>query len=261
MSQYFLLYDGPSEFNGKRVGVIARLGSSNRKTGGMVETYVLVYDVAPDEAARKGLDAAVCGGCPKRLTLARRERTRRKKAGESDPVPSCYVILVRGAVQAWNAWMEGRALPMDLGVLARMAPVRVGSYGDPMAVPLDVWAPLLETEGARWTGYTHAWRNSTDPRWSQLLMASLDKADQYTKAKAGGWRTFRVQTWQDGTPEPVLNGEKTCPASKEAGYKTTCQMCNLCAGTTAQGPDIATIDHGASSRAVWKRWTAKASQG
>ena len=136
-------------------------------------------------------------------------------------------------------------------------PLRLGTYGDPCAVPFSVWSPVLETEGARWTGYTHQWRSPfVDPRWRDLVMASVDSPALYRKAKAAGWRTFRVRHWVKGTPQPILKGERTCPASKEAGHLTTCILCNKCAGNTSPGDDIVTIDHGASSRHAWKLWLA-----
>jgi len=257
MGTYYLLYDGPSQIDATRVGVVAYVGGLNKKTVGMVETYILTHAHDPHEAAVRGEDVSICGGCPQRLFLARQESARRKAEGNTDPVAMCYVMQARGPRRAWEAWIEGRAQPMDLGVLARLQPVRMGTYGDPCAVPFDVWAPLLTTEGARWTGYTHQWRSPfVGTEWQALVMASVDSPKLQRKAAAAGWRTFRARRWVDGEPEPIGKGEHTCPASREAGGKTTCIMCNKCGGTSTPGKHVVIIDHGFSSRAAWKAYEA-----
>jgi len=45
--------------------------SKNRKTGPMVQSYILRQDMRPIEAVTTGADAAICGACPFRPTLAR----------------------------------------------------------------------------------------------------------------------------------------------------------------------------------------------
>ena len=43
----------------------------------------------------------------------------------------------------------------------------------------------------------------------------------------------------------VQAGEAMCPASKEAGRKSTCAKCTLCAGTSIKARDIVIADHAA----------------
>ena len=44
-----VLYEGPSEIDGKPIVCIATLDSRNRKTGNMVQTWILRQDVSPFE--------------------------------------------------------------------------------------------------------------------------------------------------------------------------------------------------------------------
>lgn len=44
--------------------------------------------------------------------------------------------------------------------------------------------------------------------------------------EALGWRTFRTRL----QTEPARPDEIVCPASDEAGHRTTCEACNLCTG-------------------------------
>ena len=61
-------------------------------------------------------------------------------------------------------------------------------------------------------------------------MASVDYGIVDKSARAMGWRTFFVNG-SDGD-------HVTCPASKEAGYKTTCDKCKLCMGTTSRAKSV-----------------------
>lgn len=71
-------------------------------------------------------------------------------------------------------------------------------------------------------------------------MASADTIDQAAKANLLGMRVFRVSQGIDVQP-----GEAMCPASAEAGRKSTCAKCTLCAGTSIKARDIVIADHAA----------------
>ena len=60
----FILYDGPSVLDGQPIVVIATMETSNRKTGQMVQTWIIRSDISPTDAAKIGLDSSVCGHCP-----------------------------------------------------------------------------------------------------------------------------------------------------------------------------------------------------
>ena len=83
----------------------------------------------------------------------------------------------------------------------------------------------------KWTGYTHNWMYATAQHLKNKCMASCHTHDDVAKAAALGWRSFRTSSdINDKLPNEIL-----CPASKEAGRRTTCSQCKLCDGK--RGPD------------------------
>jgi len=73
-------------------------------------------------------------------------------------------------------------------------------------------------------------------------MISADSLGQAQKAWAKKYRTFRVIKDQQ---ELDKDNEILCPASKEAGQRTTCIDCKLCSGAAIKAKSIAIIVHGA----------------
>ncbi|QOC54178.1 hypothetical protein [Caulobacter vibrioides] len=228
-----ILYRGPSLLDGAPIVVVATgLGRSSRneKTGDMVQTWIIRDDVRPDHAAKSGDDASVCGDCPHRPVNA----------------GSCYVKTFQAPLSVWNAVHRG-VYPTadDAGAVSdagagRM--VRLGSYGDPAAVPVWVWEALT-ARAKGWTGYTHQWRVA--PALKALCMASVDDFAEAVTARAQGWRTFRVRT----AGEALEPREFICPASAEAGQKTDCASCRACMGTDAKAKASPVIvAHGATAR-------------
>lgn len=205
-----IIYDGPSVYDGRPIVAIATVGSRNAKTGDMVQTWIMPRDVPPNQAVRTGADASVCGQCPHRPLI-----------GTADP---CYVQVARAPLSVWRAYQRGRyphATPAALESALRGRIVRIGSWGDPAAVPAEVWAPIRELARG-WTGYTHG---SAD--LSGWLMMSVDSPEEASDAAELGLRYFRV-----GEPgELPAPAEVLCPASEEAGKRTTCATCRLCDGT------------------------------
>jgi hypothetical protein len=103
--------------------------------------------------------------------------------------------------------------------------LRIGSYGDPVAVPYSVWSPLVAVAAGH-TGYTHAWRETRFWRYRRILMASCESLDDANSARARGWRTFR--TGPEG--ELPVRGEFRCPASAEENKRLSCNRCGACDG-------------------------------
>jgi len=235
-----ILYEGPSMLDGAPIVVIAtgiRTGSTNVKTGAMIQTYILRSDLPPIDAVRSGDDASVCGGCVHRGDGTGKER-------------SCYVTLMHGPRGVWAAYKRGSyASADDLDPRAAVADrmVRLGTYGDPAAAPADMWKALVATAKG-WTGYTHQWRTIDAATWHPLVMASADSLTDMADAHALGYRTFRV------TPigEVAIKGvEIVCPASHEAGQKTECIDCKACMGTSAKARVSIQIQaHGTGRRYV-----------
>ena len=61
-----VVWEGESRLDGAPIVLIVTgfsQKSANRKTGRMLQSYILRRDVAPLEAVRTGLDTSVCGGC------------------------------------------------------------------------------------------------------------------------------------------------------------------------------------------------------
>lgn len=224
-----IIYNGPSMLDGKPIVAIATgLGdsSSNRKTGGMVQTWILPADIEPHQAIKTGADATVCGNCPHRPIAG----------------GSCYVTVHQAPLAVYRAWKRGRYPEWDMEAF-RGKRVRFGAWGDPAAVPVDVWARIAAVAGGH-TGYTHQWRTAP-VELARYCMASVDTPSERDTARAMGWRCFRTRL----ESEAVMPGEATCPASAEAGHKLTCDTCMACSGVTGRRKgDIAIIAHGSAGK-------------
>lgn len=229
-----VLWRGASLLDGAPIVAIVTglaAGSSNRKTGDMLQTWILREDMAPTDAVRTGADVSICGQCPHRGNGDGRGRT-------------CYVNVGQGPLAVWRAYKRG-SYPSAVGDsdaviigAGRGLLVRLGSYGDPAAVPAVVWR-MLTSECAGHNGYTHQWR--TAPQLRDLCMASADSATDAADAHAAGWRTFRVAMPCDA---PRLAGEAICPASAEAGKRLTCAQCLSCSGANGRRGSIVIQAHG-----------------
>jgi len=233
MPNGYVIYDGPSMIDGERIVliVVGLDGSKNVKTGAMVQTYVIRPDMTPLNASRSGNDVSICGGC--------------KHRGDGmGGARSCYVTLIHGPRVVYEAFLRGKypdASPEEVAHIVSGRMVRLGTYGDPAAVPLPVWQALLRWTAGH-TGYSHQWLILTEA-WSRLVMASVDSIEEMDEAHSRGWRTFRVGS------EPVLGVEINCPASKEAGKKTQCIDCLLCMGTASRSPRSIQIEpHGTGAK-------------
>lgn len=99
--------------------------------------------------------------------------------------------------------------------------IRFGTYGEPSLHPLELITECT-TVAKKWTGYTHQWQKSEE--LNKFFMASTHTKEEETKAQAYGYKSF-VAT------KSAINELVNCPASKEAGFKSTCAKCGLCSGT------------------------------
>lgn len=240
-----ILYRGPSMLDGSPIVAIVtglRTGSSNAKTGAMLQTWILRDDVAPHTAIKTGADAAICGGCPLRGIAM----------GDSTKERGCYVTVHQAPLSVWKAYKRGAypdwtRQPALIAQAGEGRAVRLGSYGDPVAAPLGVWREL--TKWARsWTGYTHQWRDVVHSvtEWQRLVMASVESHAGALKAHMEGWRTFRLI---ESVADLAQGAEVLCPASAEAGHKSSCDRCSLCMGTASRSrKSIAIVAHGAGRK-------------
>jgi hypothetical protein len=217
---------------GRRGDVVALLSfnSSNTKTGDMAQLWILPADDAPEDCREAGTEADVCGDCPL--------------------ISRCYVNKRRGPRQVWHAWNDGRDYPTcqadELAVYLRWRSIRLGAWGDPAALPVDVVRrAVLMARG--WTGYSHAWRDLHGARgnaWRQLVMASVETEAAAEEAQSRGWRTFRIVAPGDKN----TSQERSCP-HYASGIQ--CRDCLACRGSSASR-SITTPAHG--SPPVMNAW-------
>jgi hypothetical protein len=234
----YIAYEGKSLIDKSPIVVIvtALKTSANAKTGNMVQTFIIRSDVDPVTAAQTGDDFAICGAC-----------RHRPKAAKSTGEPPCYVNKGHAPLQVFKAYKRGRytkATPEQIKTALAGRIVRLGTYGDPFAAPVGIWEEIIK-DAAGHTGYTHQWKRTgfDVDRWKKLVMASADNLDDAALANLNGMRAFRVSVGNDRQA-----AETICPASSEAGKKTTCANCQLCAGTTKAARDIVIQDHAAGYR-------------
>lgn len=240
MANGAIIWEGASAIDGAQIRVIAtglKTSSHNAKTGDLIQTWILRADMTPQAAVDSGADESICGGCPHRGDVVNGKNVNR----------SCYVTIFQAPLTIHKTAESGkypRVTLEEARALFAGRNVRLGAYGDPAAVPFDVWAAVL-ADSARGTGYTHQWQKC-DTRFALYCMASADSVQEAESARALGYRTFRVGT----AAERIVKGvEFLCPASKEAGVKTNCAACLACGGLSS--PNRASVfipAHGAA----WK---------
>jgi hypothetical protein len=234
-----IVYHGMN--NGENIVAIATgliNPSDNRKTGPMVQIWILVADIHPEEAIKQGRDQAICGDCIHR----------KAKGG------ACYVETDKAPSQIWKSFKKGNYpyIVDDASVLSggnataayvqhgdwsifRNRFVRFGAYGDPSFIPVEIMEKIAQNAKG-FTGYTHQWKN-TNKAYQKYLMASVDFPWEYKIAKQLGWKTFRVTTeWENKASNevPCLN----------SSMGRQCIDCLLCSGTTKPGKDIYIKVHG-----------------
>ena len=182
--------------------------SDNRKTGDMIQIWILVRSVSPTEAIRTGLDRLICGNCVHRGDGHGGDR-------------SCYVNVGQAPLGIWRAWRAGRYSPLRSLECFTGRKVRFGAYGDPIHIPLSLALAIAGVASGH-TGYTHQWRKPSLQGWRQILMASVDTTAELLIARAMGWSTFRVSADMDHRTFETL-----C-ASERNG--TPCSICLGCPG-------------------------------
>jgi hypothetical protein len=234
-----ILWKGKSCLNGEPIMVIVSgiiLLSQNSKTGPVLQTYILEDNLRlPSENVSEGTDRSICGDCPLRRQ-------------------TCYVLPHQAINNVWKIFhsLEGNvwkplSKPIWLStesleiIRIKRRVLRLGSYGDPVAVPIEAWEPLIAAS-SKTLGYTHQWQNpSIDPRWKNYLMASVESIEQARLARSLGWRTYRIKC----PGEKNIEREITCP--NEVNRHTQCLDCLLCDGG-GEKPNISVTIHGADNK-------------
>lgn len=227
-----VLWAGPSRIDGAPIVAIATglrgRASANAKTGAMVQTWILRADRDPLAALRTGADVSICGGCVHRPQA---------HDGATWSGRSCYVNVAQAPLNIWRTWQRGRYPEAWTRETFRGRVVRLGAYGDPAAIPADVWREVLALADG-WTGYTH---QSANPKLRDVLewcQVSADSLGDAVAARDAGCGSFRVLA-EGEAPAPF---EMLCPASEEAGRVTDCATCQACNGFN--GANVAIAAHG-----------------
>lgn len=239
-----VIYEGPSMINGGQIVAIATPASTNTKTGGMVQIWILAAGgLDPITANRTGADFAICGDCPFK------GQPNNKASGYATG-RGCYVNLIHGPLGIYKKYKRGGYAVInsaaDLIRYGKGQNIRLGAYGDPAALPRSIIEALL-SKASGWTGYTHQnaiLNKQGRARLARFCMASADSLKQARQFWAEGLRTFRTITAVDD----VAPGEIICPATVEAGRRTTCEACGLCKGSGIKAKNIAAVVHGSQKK-------------
>ena len=261
MSNGFIFYESED------IVCIATGNSSNKKTGDEVQTWILYKHEPPNIAIDTGKDSIICGDCkhrgivlslddatiysdmlttPKKKALLKRIEDKRAKGLNSINIDrECYVLVFQAPLAVYKCWKRGgypTLTPKQAQKRLAYKVVRLGSYGDPVHVPLEVWNIILKlTLGT--TGYTHQWKNLEYIGYSKYLMASVDTSEEMFQANVLGYRTFRVRKKN----EEVQPNEVGCLSDRNArGTKklVSCVDCMMCSGLTSKvTKDISIIQH------------------
>lgn len=234
----FEVWRGESRTERRRYSVaLLTVGSDNVKTGDAVSVAILDAEHDPVTAYAAGRPS----GCSPDCSMSR------------DGL-GCYVNWGQAPLGLWRAWHAGNVEPLrPEGYAAAMrgrALLRLGSAGDPAAMPPDVVAALVtaaKAEGLAVTAYTHDHRRQRSRHLRSVAMASVENAADAAAARRRGWRTFRID--EPGMMPSVDVGEIVCPASAERGYVTTCNVCKVC-GPNGAAVSVAIAAHGATGWSV-----------
>ena len=233
-----------SKYNGKRIKIVAQClerPSVNKKTGNMIQIAIMpdtkktIWDII------KGLDASSCCDCSLRPIHAKALKAKGKKP--------CYVNTAK-AINKVHTVTIGKPTDKDYTRLdkekAKGRAIRWGNWGEPALASKRLVERV--NHGAKGhTGYTHQYKKAW-ARWcKKFFMASIDIAPDSLKAAKNAWskdwRTFRLIR---SIEELDSKNEILCPASKEAGNKTTCANCLLCDGKSSKADErksIAIVQH------------------
>lgn len=106
--------------------------------------------------------------------------------------------------------------------------VRFGTYGEPVLHGHTLISEICSV-ASNWTGYTHQWRKYS--HFAEFFMASTHGVAEEMEAAQQGWRSFMAIK----NPTMAGDGMVNCPASKEGGFKSSCDKCSLCSGQRGKG--------------------------
>ena len=209
-----ILYKGASALDRSReIVVIATLSSNNRKTGDMVQVWILSEDTHPVQLSADKQDHVICGNCPHRQSLG----------------GACYVNIGQAPAAVFKAYQRGLYPVYDASkhdALFKGRKIRLGAYGDPAAMPFEIAEHIISLSDGH-TAYTHQQKHAGfDPRFLSLCMVSADTPKQAAAAHAIGAKTFRIAV--DITNK--FDNEIECLSDSKG---ISCHDCGICKGSSA----------------------------
>lgn len=226
-------------FDGNNIFVIRKGKTSNEKISegkdAIVQTYTFSYDqwVYANNVTNKSmteffkLDGSNCLDCPFSGNGG--------KGGCYTHKFNQYVgfISMLKSIGKHELTMYNQAKHDDAVSLSKDVFIRFGTYGEPSLIPLQLISDIANV-AKNWTGYTHQSGKAWAGGYKDFFMASLETATEQSD-----WRAFRV------LEDVSIDANSTqCPASKEAGYKSTCAKCGLCSGLLGKGiKDVKITNH------------------
>jgi len=237
----YILYKGASVLNDAPIVAILTTKSNNIKTGNTPQIWILSDQLSPVDASYQKLDDSVCGNCPLKQNIG----------------GACYVNLGQAPRAVYDGYKRGiykditkaNKYPKRLIELLNSKPVRFGAYGDPAAVPYEIWAKTLEYAKSGHTAYTHQFNHKQfDKRMMNFCMVSTETLKGTLKAQELG-RTFRVGN-EGGQ---ILPNEIECPSDSEGIQCIDCRLCDGNMGDSVQ--NIVIRSHGKRSKMHDKQYS------
>ena len=171
------------------------------------------------------LDSDVCFDCPFAVSAGAKlsacyTHKMNQYSGFLSSVRSIRTFLTWDEIPEFSAEIAETLCELSKGKY-----IRFGTYGEPSLIPVDLVSSLCLV-AKNWTGYTHQWGKKSE--YSPYFMASCHSEGQAKYAESKGWRSFIAA-------KEAIQNTVNCPASNEAGFKSTCSKCGLCSGTNGKG--------------------------
>ena len=213
-----VLWEGLSPLDNQPIVCVATFKTSNRKTGNMIQTWILKANVNPVQAIKDGSDESICGGCYHRGFKDCSGKVIRKR--------SCYVNVGQAPNKVFDAYQRGIYPKYDAKLHNKYfinRKLRWGAYGDGAMLPAEL-VNYFNSIVVSHTGYTHQWKLYF-AQWAKgIFQASCDGLNDYLESSNNGWKTFAVVA-KDSVP---FSG-KQCPATINESVQ--CITCMLCSGS------------------------------
>lgn len=140
-----------------------------------------------------------------------------------------FLSMLRSIAKDYNSFNDlptySESIKREILDISRGKYIRFGTYGEPVLHGIDMVTDIVDN-AKTWTGYTHQWITNRD--FNKYFMASVHTDRMEQKARGQGWKSFI-------TIKEKVSGYVNCPASKESGFKSSCDKCGLCSGMKGKG--------------------------